>query len=472
MSSKFKKSFIIYYLGIIVAILLCIFSITYIFIKEEKFNLDSKTETIYKNNYKININYPVFNNSKTNKEINKIIDKEKELFLDNIDVDANYENELNVNYSYTTKDTIYSIHLRSYSYTGKEANYYRSDNIFYFDSANNEEITIDELIIDEEFYKILGEECYTYLTTQKKFDIYDSETLKTVLNNKDTFELIIFSENMIYVIFTPHIVSSYDAEVNVPIEYDVVNKYLNDKYFEKDVETVLENVEDVQTVSRIRDFSQFEGKKVVALTFDDGPSYSKTETLLTEFEKRDVRATFFVLGELALKQPDLVRKAYNMGHTIGSHTYDHKNLKKISEEEISYEVDYTNEILSGIIDSEIKFLRPPYGGYNKEILESIDMTFILWNKDSMDWDLKDPDKLALYLIENIEDGDIVLMHDIHQETIDGVIKALDILEDQGYVFVSLEELIAYRGIDVEPNTAYRSFKADTKEDSIIEEVIQ
>lgn len=474
MSSKFKKSFILYYLGIIVTILLCIFSIIYIFIKEEKFSLDSETETIYKNNYKMNISYPVFNNSKTNKEINKIVNEEKKLFLDTIDTDANYENELNVNYIYTTKDDIYSVHLRSYSYTGEDADYYRNDNIFYFDSIENKEITINDLITSEKFYELLSQECYKYLTEQQKFDIYDNDVLNKVLKDKETYQLVIFSEDMIYVIFTPHVVSPYDAEVNVPVSYDSVNEYLNTEYIKNDEEIVIEETEEVETISRIRDFSEFEGKKVVALTFDDGPAYSKTETLLTEFEKRNVRATFFVLGELAIKQPDLVKKTYDMGHTIGSHTYDHKNLKKITDEEINYEVDYTNEILSGIIGTDIKYLRPPYGGYNKEILEKVDMTFILWNKDTMDWDLRDADKLAQYLVENIEDGDIVLMHDIHQETIDGVIKALDILEGQGYVFVSLEELMAYRGIEATPNTSYRSFKviSDYVEEPIIEDNIE
>jgi peptidoglycan/xylan/chitin deacetylase (PgdA/CDA1 family) len=175
-------------------------------------------------------------------------------------------------------------------------------------------------------------------------------------------------------------------------------------------------------------------------------------------QKRNVRATFFLLGELAIKQPDLVKKTYDYGHTIGSHTYDHKNLKKLDDEQLLYEIDSTNEILKNIIGEEIKFIRPPYGAYNQDILNKVNMSFILWSVDTEDWKLRNAEKIAQFMVDNIQDGDIVLLHDIHAETIDGVIQGIDLLKEQGFEFVSLEELIEYRKIKLETNTAYRHFK--------------
>lgn len=471
MANKFKIGYSYYVIGVTVLILIGILSLVYFFIKDEEFKLDSKSEIIYKNNYKIDINYPVFNNKKVNDTISKIVEEEKKIFLETIDEDANYENELNVNYSYSIKDKVYSVHLRSYSYTGEDAKYYRNDNVFYFDSVKNKELSVDDLITDKKFYEVLKDECYEYLDKQNKFSLYEKEQLNdALLVDSGNYELIIFSEDSIYIIFTPHTISPYDGEISIPIKYDNVKIYLNNTYFSsldiketnqeisEDEQTEEEQEVEEETFVRIRDYKQFEGKKLVALTFDDGPAYNKTETLLNAFKERDVRVTFFVLGEFAVKQPNLLKRAYDEGHTIGSHTYDHKSLKKLNDEQLSYEIDYTNQVLKDIIGEDIKFLRPPYGSYNQSILNKVDMSFILWNKDTEDWALRDADKLAEYLVNNIEDGDIVLMHDIHQPTIDGVIKALDMLEQEEYAFVSLEELIAYRGIDVQTHTAYRSFK--------------
>ena len=197
---------------------------------------------------------------------------------------------------------------------------------------------------------------------------------------------------------------------------------------------------------------------MVALTFDDGPAYAKTEKLIEELDKRDARVTFFMLGQLANKQPDLVKKVYNYGHTIGSHTYDHKNLTKLDDEQLTFEINHTNEILSNIIGEDIKFIRPPYGSYNQNILDKTNMAFILWNVDTLDWKLRDAEKVRDYIVKKASDGDIILLHDIHATSVDGVIMAIDILKEDGYEFVSLDELLVYRNIDIQTRKAYRFFK--------------
>jgi peptidoglycan/xylan/chitin deacetylase (PgdA/CDA1 family) len=214
----------------------------------------------------------------------------------------------------------------------------------------------------------------------------------------------------------------------------------------------------VKKYDRIRNSKEFENKKLIALTFDDGPFYTNTEKLIEELNKRDARVTFFMLGELAYKQPELVKKVYDYGHTIGSHTYDNKNLKKLDKEEVDFEVLRTNEILSNIINDDIRFIRPPYGSYNEDILNNVDMAFILWNVDTLDWKSRDSVKVSDYIVSHVKDGDIVLLHDIHSTSVDGAIMAIDILKEEGYEFVSLDELLVYRNINIHTNKAYRFFK--------------
>lgn len=425
--------------------------------KNNKFYFESENYTTYKDNYKILVNYPVFNISKVNKKIKKILKDEKDSFFDKIKNDINSDNELNINYSYTIKDNIYSFHLRSYSYTNKNNDYNRYDEVFYIDKETNKVIKIDDLIINDEIYNVFEKFIYDYLDTHQYIDLYDEKTIeKNLKGTKGKYQLISFSDNVLFIDIPPHVISPYDSNINIAIEYKYVKEYLNDKYFNS-LETVKNEVP-VFKVKKIRRASAFKNKKLVALTFDDGPSKEKTLKLVEELNKRDARVSFFMLGELASKQPELVKMIYDSGHTIASHTYDHKNLKKLKDEQLKFEVDYTNEILKNITGEDVKFLRPPYGSYNKNILKNVDMTFILWSVDTLDWKLRDVDKITEEIVKSADDGEIILLHDIHAETVEAAIKAVDILQEQGYAFVSLDELATYKNINIKSNTAYRYMK--------------
>ena len=439
-------------------LLLGCFLVIYFFVNRDKsFYFSTKNEIIYKDNYTIQVNYPIFNENPINKDIKRIVKDEKSNFLKVIRKIYNTDNELNINYSYTMNNNIYSIHLRSYSYTGNDNEYYRKDKMFYIDSKTNKQIEFSNLIINEDIYEILKKIVKNYLEDNKdKITLYSDRIVTEVLNNKEVYN-IIFSEDKMYVIIPPHKVSLYDSEISVSVDYKYVKKYLNPNYFMS-----LDNIKEIDyitgSVERIRDYDNFKDKKLVALTFDDGPSYNKTQKLVDELNKRDARVTFFMLGELANKQAELVKHIYSTGHTIGSHTYDHKNLKKLKDEQLSYEINHTNDILKGITGQDVIFLRPPYGAYNQDILNKVNMSFILWSYDTLDWKLRNVDKVTEEIVKGANDGEIILLHDIHSESVDAAIKAVDILQKEGFVFVSLEEMIAYKNIQIKSNTAYRYFR--------------
>ena len=198
--------------------------------------------------------------------------------------------------------------------------------------------------------------------------------------------------------------------------------------------------------------------KYVAFTFDDGPNAATTSKLLDGLKERNAKVSFFMLGSRAINNQELVKRAYDEGHVVGSHTYYHKNLFKLSIEDINWEVNTTNETISNITGVSPKYLRPPYGNYNQTILENIDMTFILWNVDTEDWKKRNTDLVYEYVINHVHDGDILLFHDIYETSVDGTLKAIDYLSDKGYHFVNLDELASYKGITPLTHTAYRSFK--------------
>ena len=462
--SKIKYDYIFYVLGVCLVVLL----LTLILVKENINNklfgdslIINRTEFIDRNNYNIQINYPKLKNSKINKQVEKLINEEKKFFLRKVKKNKNYENELNINYSYVILDNLYSIHIRSYSYTGKNNDYRRIDKIIYYDSSNNKEVKIDNIVSSNKFYEVLRNKTYDYLNDNvEKYKIKDISSLSNKLTAvKNNYKIFTFGKDGIELSLEPNIVSDYKNEINISILYQDVIKYLNVNYIKVDTKND-NNIDNLvsKNYDRIRDSKNFEGKKLVAITFDDGPGYSKTEKLITELDKRDARVSFFMLGELANKQKDLVKKVYDYGHTIGSHTYDHKNLKKLRDEQLFFEVNYTNEILSGIIGEDIRFIRPPYGAYNTDILSKINMAFILWNVDTLDWKYRNAEKVRDYIVEHAVDGDIILLHDIHATSIDGAIMAIDILKNEGFEFVSLDEMLVFRNVNLQTNTAYRFFK--------------
>ena len=195
-------------------------------------------------------------------------------------------------------------------------------------------------------------------------------------------------------------------------------------------------------------------RKVVAFTFDDGPNPNTTPTLLTELNKRGMNASFFMLGRNAEKYPEVVKMVNQNGFEIGSHTYQHRNLKRISNEEQSYEINQTKNIIHRIIGKNPTSIRPPYGNYNDVTLSYIDTPIILWNVDTLDWKYRDANATYQNSIDQIEDGSIVLFHDIYYASIDTAIRMADELYMRGYLLLSVKELARAKQVTLTPKTRY------------------
>lgn len=186
-------------------------------------------------------------------------------------------------------------------------------------------------------------------------------------------------------------------------------------------------------------------KKLVALTFDDGPNPETTSQLLDILKEEQVHATFFVLGSRAQYYPELVRRAKDEGHQIGTHTYGHKLLTKLTDEERRSEIDRANEAIEAATGAPPTALRPPYGSYNDAVKADANMPVVMWSVDPEDWKYRDADTVCENILSAVEDGDIVLLHDIYQTSVEGAHKAIQALKEDGYTFVTVEQLLNARG---------------------------
>lgn len=205
-------------------------------------------------------------------------------------------------------------------------------------------------------------------------------------------------------------------------------------------------------------FSYDPSKVTFALTFDDGPAGAKTISLIDKLEDYKSSATFFMVANKLESYPDAVKKVANSHSEIGYHSFAHQNFTKQKTEEINSEFNEANSILNGICGKNFLLTRPPYGSYNESVLNSIESSFIRWNVDTEDWRYKDSDYVYKYVIENYHDGDIMLLHDIHETSVEAALKFIEYLYLQDVQVVSVSTLASIKGQSLNNHEVYFSIK--------------
>lgn len=198
--------------------------------------------------------------------------------------------------------------------------------------------------------------------------------------------------------------------------------------------------------------------KLVCFTFDDGPYAPVTNKILDTLEKYNAKATFFVVGDRVKTYQKQIKRAQAMGCEIGTHTYSHVNLTKLTVPEMQEELKKSCTVISSVTGEEVKILRPPEGATNDTVKANVGMPMVLWSVDSMDWYHRNAEKDYQNVMDNVFDGSIVLMHDLYPATADAVAKLIPKLAAEGYKFVTFSELMEIRGIEVKPGEKYFSAK--------------
>lgn len=215
-----------------------------------------------------------------------------------------------------------------------------------------------------------------------------------------------------------------------------------------------------------------QGDKYMAITFDDGPTGNesgRTERLLDGLKQRDAHATFFLCGYRIKDFNSMMNRYLAEGHEVGNHTMDHVRLDTKTNDGGYAQISATNDLIASYTGQKPTLMRPTGGAYNDAVISSMQqlgLPIILWNIDTLDW--KDHDNAALIkqrIVENAQDGAIVLEHDLYEATVEGVLAAIDELQAQGYAFVTVSELAQLKGVTLEPGKVYSGF---TEHDTVVE----
>ena len=198
------------------------------------------------------------------------------------------------------------------------------------------------------------------------------------------------------------------------------------------------------------------GEKYVALTFDDGPRRGTTERLLDGLKERGAKATFFLIGQQIEDNAALVARMAEEGHQIGNHTWSHQRLDGILPDEAAQEVARTEAALEALLGGGEYWLRPPYG----QVAEGVELgvPMVKWCVDPRDWESRDAEKVTRAILDCVEPNSIILLHDIYSTSVDAALRVVDRLQEEGYWFVTVEELLWLNGVTPEAGRMYRTGK--------------
>ena len=318
--------------------------------------------------------------------------------------------------------------------------------LLYSENDNLKSYFVDEKI-DEitDIYSIIKKDC------RSNFDAKINELLNLkypkfiveAINNSSTKNYEIKDNEMI--IYYTDVSINLEEKLFLTVNFNAIKDYLN-------ITVKLDS-----TYQNENGYNYDPNKKSVALSFDDGPSGNKTLEILNILNDNKAHATFFMVGNRMNSYATVVTTVHNSGNEIGSHTYNHCNLKKTKLSKVLEQEKLTSQIYYDLTGDTLKLTRPPYGSINQKVKESLDTIFITWNIDTEDWRYKDVEHIKSEVLDKVNDGDIILMHDSYETTVEAVRQVLPLLYEEGYQVVSVSELAALKGQTLEKNNIYRHF---------------
>lgn len=445
-----KKFFKIFFPIIIIIILAAL--IYFLFLRKQLIKEVSIIKEEEK--YLLKIDYPIFYNKKIDEKIKNYVSDKKNEFMKTVDstnkVTSKYELLIQTEV-HKNKDILY-ITILNETYTGG-AHYIKDYYNLYYDINEDKLVDITYFLKDEnsfnKLYKLAHYHVLEYASNNNKnFD--DAWVRRGTEPKIENYNYFTFTNKGLKIVFKPYQVAPYsDGEIRIIIPYEELTDVIKDNFI------VNNNKKVEKLIPEIRDLSKYKDKKLIAFTFDDGPNTETTKILLDGLSKYDAKVTFFVLGNRINRHNEILKRAYLEGNQIGSHTYNHKNLKMLDNVGAINEINDTNNAIKSIIGVNPKIIRPPYGNVNKNI--DMKMPVVLWNIDTLDWKYRDKNKVADAIVKNAHDGAIVLMHDIYKSSVEGALMAMERLKDE-YYFVTIEEMAALKNIKLENNSKYFNIK--------------
>lgn len=390
----------------------------------------------------IKVYYPITNNKKVNQVINEYYNQEliQKLSQDYPNHDINIKVDIESNHN----ESILSI----VSYRVDDSEEHNILDLYQTTVMNlsqNQKLFIKDLF-EESDLKNLSMLVRDTLANDKELKYNRDMYTKTIPKYESFEEFIVEGDSIVFMYRKDYFGNKKLAQANLK-----TNQFLD--YVKDDQVAVF--AADYQQKEKVAMRYIDPHKPMVALTFDDGPFPPTTEKLAESFAQKNSRVTFFTLGSRVNENKEFVKKMAGLGHEVANHSLDHPNLVNLEPQEIKIQTVDTANTIKQLTGQHDVLLRPPFGSYDEKVLKHVEAPVIMWNVDTLDWQTRDKTSNINQLKANLQDGNIILMHDIYDSSVDA---AAEFIHDyEGDVqFVTVSELLAYKGMGSEAGKVYFS----------------
>ncbi|MGI6440638.1 MAG: polysaccharide deacetylase family protein [Peptoniphilaceae bacterium] len=371
---------------------------------------------------------------------------------------AGMEAMLNIEYSSYKKGDITTVLYRiteTASYLAHPEEIWQT---FYYDLQKDRPVEINELLQKEALEKIAAYADRYFNEDPAWKDIAKGPHYEEgILPNAANYSTIILKEDGLRVIFEKYqlyagaegipyidlIGEEWSALIRMPEEAPKTEETETTEEAEdpapeteEAIETATEDTESQETVT---------GEAMVALTYDDGPTAENTQRILAALDRVGGHATFFVLGNRVESYPEVMRAIVEQGSEIGNHSYSHPDLTRLGTEELNAQFALTDQAIESVTGLRPALVRPPYGAYDTDVQTAAGRPLIRWSVDTLDWKTRDAAATIDAVLDQVEDGDIILMHDLHESTATASETLIPALHERGYRLVTVSELMNRRG---------------------------
>ena len=361
------------------------------------------------------INYPITNINVLDDAISSYVNR---IYYNFKNMKSSNIPELNISYTYKEiNENIINVSLQTEIITDKTINKIKT---FTYNKTNDKFLTMEDLVqdLDGLDYEVKKE-------LLEKYQDADMDYLSNVSYDYFTID----DENLTLYFNPAEIKSKHNELIYLDIPLDSLKLLID-----------IDKTEDNDIYLSIKKRNVSLDDKVVALTFDDGPS-KYTNKILDVLKKYDACGTFFLIGNKVDFYGDVLKRMLLEGSEIGNHSYDHKLLTRLSKADFQKEISKTQDAIKKVTGFTPTLFRPTYGGYTNILKSYTDLKFVLWDVDSRDWQVKTKDKIIKNILPNVKSGSIILMHDSHEYSLNALEDVLKSLKNQGYKFVTVSELL-------------------------------
>ncbi|MEC1178593.1 polysaccharide deacetylase family protein [Metasolibacillus meyeri] len=395
------------------------------------------------------IQYPQSTSDSFNEAVTNFITASKEHYIAEMRLEKNVDSneiepgELNIIFeTYPYKEHYYSFVLKKKLRTNSSE---KTTATTYFYNNETGELLDIRAILGEDLknLEVLSTHIRSQITDSVEFEghLLEEEMLAKTEPKWKLFQRFSIQNEALVLYFDSGEIASPDLGIStVTTSLSYINPILAEQFQEQMVGT--ETIVSGQDTSN--NGAEQDHIKRVALTFDDGPDPKVTRHVLQLLEQYNAKATFFMLGSRVQYYPEIVQEVYDAGHEVGNHTWSHPVLTKLTSKQVLSEYNSTEQAIQQAIGQSATVFRPPYGATNQRVNGLIPIPVVNWTIDTLDWKHRDAKQLLPIIKNHMHNNAIILMHDIHVSTAEGLEDVLQYLSEEGYTFVTVSEILKYR----------------------------